>query len=115
MLPIYEHRERIIQKVQSNQVTIVVGETGSGKTTQLPRYLYEAGLGEKGIIGITEPRRIAATSVAKFVAEQLGTQLGDVIGYQVRFDKHNQICSLDFSKACNRSGAIGVERYQAVF
>lgn len=86
MLPIYEHHDRIIETIRSNQVTIVVGETGSGKTTQLPRYIYEAGLGKTGVIGITEPRRMAATSVAKFVAEQLSTQLGDVVGYQVRFD-----------------------------
>lgn len=85
-LPIHSHREEIIHAIQKNQVTIVVGETGSGKTTQLPQYLYRASFSENGVIGITEPRRIAATSVAEFVAKQLGTELGDAVGYQIRFD-----------------------------
>ena len=87
MLPIHKYRQRIVDTVVANQVTIVVGETGSGKTTQLPQYLYGASFGTNdGTIGITEPRRIAATSVARFVAGQLGTKLGDVVGYQIRFD-----------------------------
>lgn len=85
-LPIYGSRRKIVDAIRANQVTIVVGETGSGKTTQIPQYLYEAGFGQNGIIGVTEPRRIAATSVAGFVAEQLGTRLGDTVGYQIRFD-----------------------------
>ena len=85
-LPIAEFRDQIIKTVTQNQVTVVVGETGSGKTTAIPQYLYEAGLGEGGIIGITEPRRIAAVSVAKFVAENIGTTVGGVVAHKVRFD-----------------------------
>lgn len=85
-LPICAYRDAVIEAVRDNKVVIVVGETGSGKTTQLPRFFYESGLGKGGVIGITEPRRIAATSVARFVANNLGTKLGDVVGYQVRFD-----------------------------
>lgn len=83
MLPIDQHRDEIIQAVKQNSVVVVVGETGSGKTTRIPVFLYQAGFAK---VGITEPRRIAATSVAQFVADQLGTRLGDVVGYQVRFD-----------------------------
>ncbi|MBI2108645.1 MAG: ATP-dependent RNA helicase [Parcubacteria group bacterium] len=85
-LPIFAHREEIVNAARENSVVIVVGETGSGKTTLLPRFLYESGIGEGGVIGITEPRRIAATSVARFVAEEMGSELGKVVGYQVRFD-----------------------------
>ncbi len=86
MLPIEAVRKKIVSTIQENQVVIVVGATGSGKTTRLPVFLYEACCSKQGVIGITEPRRIAATSVAKFVAEQLGTELGDKVGYQIRFD-----------------------------
>ena len=86
MLPIHAHRDQIVSTIRQNQVTIVVGETGSGKTTQLPLFLYEACFSTNGVIGITEPRRIAASSVAKYVAAQLGTELGEKVGYQVRFD-----------------------------
>lgn len=86
-LPIFSKKQEIVDAVRDNQVTIVVGETGSGKTTQIPVFLYEAGYAtEKRRIAITQPRRIAATSVAGFVAKQLGTKLGDVVGYQIRFD-----------------------------
>ncbi|MDO8558435.1 MAG: ATP-dependent RNA helicase [bacterium] len=85
-LPILESRGKIIETVFQNQVTIVVGETGSGKTTQIPQYLYHAGFAKDGIIGITEPRRIAAISTAEFVAKQLKMPLGGLVGYQVRFD-----------------------------
>lgn len=86
-LPIKEAKNRIIDAIIDNPVVIVVGETGSGKTTQLPQFLHEIGLAQNGMIGITQPRRIAATSVARFVASQMGTQLGNKVGYQVRFDK----------------------------
>ena len=86
-LPIQAHCQQILDTVRANRVTIVVGETGSGKTTQLPIFLYRAGLAGGKTIGITEPRRIAATSVARFVAAQLGTELGDQVGYQIRYDR----------------------------
>ncbi len=86
MLSILEYKERIVKTIQENQVSIVVGETGSGKTTQLPRFLYEACFSEEGIIGVTEPRRIAAMSVAGFVAQQMGFSLSKEVGYYVRFD-----------------------------
>lgn len=87
-LPIHAMRDEIVRAVIGNQVTIVVGETGSGKTTQIPVFLYEAGFAHHGRIGVTEPRRIAATSVAYFVAGELGTEPGAVVGYQVRFDSN---------------------------
>ncbi len=80
-----------METIRKNCVTIVVGETGSGKTTRLPVFLYEADYAASGVIGITEPRRIAVTSVARYVCEQQGGQLGDVVGYQVRFDNQSEV------------------------
>lgn len=87
MLPIHSCKSQILETVRRNQVTIVVGETGSGKTTQIPVFLYEDGYADSGRrIGVTQPRRIAATSVAEFVAKQVGTELGDKVGFKVRFE-----------------------------
>ncbi|KAG8410035.1 DEAH-box ATP-dependent RNA helicase prp22 [Metarhizium acridum] len=85
-LPVYAFRSQFIEAVQENQILIVVGETGSGKTTQLTQYLAEAGFADKGIIGCTQPRRVAAMSVAKRVAEEVGCKMGEEVGYLVRFD-----------------------------
>ncbi|RFU80142.1 atp-dependent rna helicase dhx8 [Trichoderma arundinaceum] len=85
-LPVFAFRSQLIKAVQENQILIVVGETGSGKTTQLTQYLAEAGFAENGIIGCTQPRRVAAMSVAKRVAEEVGCKLGEEVGYNVRFD-----------------------------
>ncbi|MCK9794332.1 ATP-dependent RNA helicase HrpA [Isoptericola sp. 4D.3] len=84
-LPVSARREDIAAAIRDHQVVVVAGETGSGKTTQLPKILLELGRGRKGQIGHTQPRRIAARSVAERVAEELGTELGGVVGYQVRF------------------------------
>ncbi|WP_439792129.1 ATP-dependent RNA helicase HrpA, partial [Nocardioides sp.] len=85
-LPVSHRRDDIAAAVRDHQVVVVAGETGSGKTTQLPKILLELGLGTEGrLIGHTQPRRIAARSVAERIAEELGTELGDVVGYQVRF------------------------------
>jgi ATP-dependent helicase HrpA len=84
-LPISEKRSDIAQLIDENQVVIVAGETGSGKTTQLPKICLELGRGIKGIIGHTQPRRIAARSVANRIAEELKRPLGELVGYQVRF------------------------------
>ncbi|GAA4731421.1 hypothetical protein GCM10023216_24330 [Isoptericola chiayiensis] len=84
-LPVSARREDIAAAIRENQVVIVAGETGSGKTTQLPKILLELGRGRAGQIGHTQPRRIAARSVADRVADELGTELGGVVGYQVRF------------------------------
>ncbi|MDO9023366.1 ATP-dependent RNA helicase HrpA [Zwartia sp.] len=84
-LPVSARREEIARAIKSHQVVIVSGETGSGKTTQLPKICLELGRGLKKMIGHTQPRRLAASSVARRIAEELQTPLGDWVGYQVRF------------------------------
>jgi ATP-dependent helicase HrpA len=84
-LPIAREAEQISALIRAHQVVVIAGETGSGKTTQLPKLCLAAGRGEAGMIGCTQPRRIAARAVAARVAEELGTELGSVVGYQVRF------------------------------
>ena len=84
-LPITAHRAEILRALERHQVVIVAGETGSGKTTQLPKLCLEAGRGSRGLIGCTQPRRIAARAMAERVSEELGCELGSVVGYQVRF------------------------------
>lgn len=84
-LPVSARRDDIAAAIRDHQVVIVAGETGSGKTTQLPKICLELGRGQDRLIGHTQPRRIAARSVAERIAEELGTELGDVVGYQVRF------------------------------
>jgi ATP-dependent helicase HrpA len=86
-LPIGRVREQIIAAIHSSPCVIVCGETGSGKTTQLPQFCLDAGRGVFGTIGHTQPRRIAATAVAKRIASEIGTKLGDVVGHHVRFDR----------------------------
>ncbi|MCX7552717.1 ATP-dependent RNA helicase HrpA [Marinicella sp. S1101] len=85
-LPISQQAEKITQAIKNNQVTIIAGETGSGKTTQIPKICLQAGLGLTGQIACTQPRRIAAKSVAQRVADEINQPLGQAIGYQVRFD-----------------------------
>ncbi|RUL76850.1 ATP-dependent RNA helicase HrpA [Dyella choica] len=84
-LPITARADEIVKLIRDHQVVVIAGETGSGKTTQLPKLCLAAGRGEAGMIGCTQPRRLAARSVARRVAEELGTQLGDKVGFQVRF------------------------------
>lgn len=86
-LPILEHREKIVSLIREHQVVIVAGETGSGKTTQLPSFCLEADRGTAGKIGCTQPRRIAATSIAARVAQELGCVLGNEVGYKIRFSE----------------------------
>ncbi|KAF7724585.1 putative ATP-dependent RNA helicase dhr2 [Apophysomyces ossiformis] len=87
-LPIYSGREAIIAALRENSTIIVMGETGSGKTTQIPQFILEAGLASKqlGGVAVTQPRRVAAVNLAKRVAEETLTQLGGKVGYTVRFD-----------------------------
>ncbi|KAK9090147.1 hypothetical protein Sjap_023324 [Stephania japonica] len=85
-LPIYSVRDELLQVIRENQVIVVVGETGSGKTTQLTQYLHEDGYTTNGIVGCTQPRRVAAMSVAKRVSEEMETELGDLVGYAIRFE-----------------------------
>ena len=86
-LPIFPYREPLIKAVEDHQVVVIVGETGSGKTTQIPQYMWEAGFGGKDQkIGCTQPRRVAAMSVAARVAEEAGVKLGHEIGYTIRFE-----------------------------
>lgn len=84
-LPVSARRKDIANAIKNHQVVIVSGETGSGKTTQLPKICLELGRGRKKMIGHTQPRRIAATSVANRIAEELKTEIGDWVGYQIRF------------------------------
>ncbi|KZT40647.1 hypothetical protein SISSUDRAFT_449486 [Sistotremastrum suecicum HHB10207 ss-3] len=86
-LPIYTYRQELLDAIKEHQVLIVVAETGSGKTTQLPQYLHEAGYTQGGLkVGCTQPRRVAAMSVAARVAEEMGTKVGYEVGYSIRFE-----------------------------
>ncbi|KKD62509.1 ATP-dependent helicase HrpA [Grimontia sp. AD028] len=85
-LPVSQKKDDIAEAIANNQVVIVAGETGSGKTTQLPKICMELGLGVSGVIGHTQPRRLAARSVATRIAEELETELGKTVGYKVRFN-----------------------------
>jgi ATP-dependent helicase HrpA len=84
-LPIMAKKDDIIRAISDHAVIIVSGETGSGKTTQIPKFCLAAGRGVDGIIGHTQPRRIAATTVAHRIAEELGQKLGHAVGYKIRF------------------------------
>jgi ATP-dependent helicase HrpA len=88
-LPVSQRKDDIAAAIRDHQVVIVAGETGSGKTTQIPKICLELGRGITGQIGHTQPRRIAARTVAERIAEELGTELGDVVGYKVRFTDHS--------------------------
>ena len=85
-LPITARAEDIVALIRKHQVVVIAGETGSGKTTQLPKLCLAAGRGEAGMIGCTQPRRLAARSVARRVAEELDTPIGEIVGFQVRFN-----------------------------
>ncbi|SDH92491.1 ATP-dependent helicase HrpA [Pseudomonas delhiensis] len=93
-LPIAAKRDEIKAALQKSQVVVIAGETGSGKTTQLPKICLELGRGSHGLIGHTQPRRLAARSVATRVAEEIGTPLGSLVGYQVRFEDQSDDSTL---------------------
>ncbi|KAG2772310.1 Pre-mRNA-splicing factor ATP-dependent RNA helicase [Phytophthora cactorum] len=85
-LPIFQCREELLQVIRENQIVVIVGETGSGKTTQLTQYLHEEGYSQFGMIGCTQPRRVAAMSVAQRVSEEMEVPLGEEVGYAIRFE-----------------------------
>ena len=85
-LPVYEQKQIILDALKENQVIVVQSPTGSGKTTQIPVILHEAGFSQNGIIAVTQPRRIAALSVSEFIAKQLGTKYPGLVGYKMRFE-----------------------------
>lgn len=91
-LPVFAMRQEIVKTIKENQFVVIVGETGSGKTTQIVQYLYEEGLttvdneGKLRMVGCTQPRRVAAVSVAKRVAEEMGLKVGETVGYTIRFE-----------------------------
>lgn len=86
MLPVYPYRNELLKAIAEHQVLIIVAETGAGKTTQIPQYLFEAGYTEVGKIGCTQPRRVAAMSVAARVAKEMNVKLGNEVGYSIRFE-----------------------------
>jgi pre-mRNA-splicing factor ATP-dependent RNA helicase DHX38/PRP16 len=93
-LPAFAVREELMNTIRDNQVIVVIGETGSGKTTQLAQFLYEDGYCANGLIGCTQPRRVAAMSVAKRVSEEMECELGGTVGYSIRFED----CTTDKTK-----------------
>ncbi|CAG9465661.1 unnamed protein product [Pedinophyceae sp. YPF-701] len=86
-LPVWQAKEQFIKMVQDHQTTILVGETGSGKTTQVPQFCVDAGFTEKGLVACTQPRRVAAMSVSQRVADEMDVQLGEHVGYSIRFEE----------------------------
>uniref|UniRef100_A0A7N1A962 RNA helicase n=1 Tax=Kalanchoe fedtschenkoi TaxID=63787 RepID=A0A7N1A962_KALFE len=85
-LPVYSYKHSLLQAIEKYQIIVIMGETGSGKTTQIPQYLHEAGYTNRGIIACTQPRRVAAMSVAARVSQEMGVKLGHEVGYSVRFE-----------------------------
>ncbi|MCQ2593864.1 MAG: ATP-dependent RNA helicase [Treponemataceae bacterium] len=90
-LPVYQQKQRILDMLENNQVIVVQSPTGSGKTTQLPVILHEAGYSSTGMIAVTQPRRIAALSVSEFISKQLGTTYPGLVGYKMRFEDKTDI------------------------
>ncbi|MCO5558579.1 hypothetical protein L7F22_012164 [Adiantum nelumboides] len=86
LLSIYHYRDELLQAINDHQGLVIVGETGSGKTTQILQYLHEAGYTKKGRIGCTQPRRVAAMSVSARVVQEMGAKLGHEVGYSIRFE-----------------------------
>ena len=86
-LPVSARAAEIVDLIINNQIIVIAGDTGSGKTTQIPKMCLQAGFGKTGLIGHTQPRRLAAVSVANRIAEELGTEPGKGVGYQVRFNE----------------------------
>ncbi|HUT63709.1 MAG TPA: DEAD/DEAH box helicase, partial [Anaerolineae bacterium] len=86
LLPILTKKDEIVESIKRHQVVVITGETGSGKTTQIPKMCIEAGRGIDGMIGCTQPRRIATTTVSRRIAEEIGEELGKSVGYKIRFD-----------------------------
>ncbi|WPM05526.1 helicase-related protein [Borreliella sinica] len=86
-LPIYKYKDELIKVLRQNNVLIVESPTGSGKTTQLPRIIYEAGFAKLGKIGVTQPRRIATISIAEYIAKHIGVNVGEEVGYKIRFEE----------------------------
>lgn len=85
-LPVFNCRQRILKELELNDTVLIMSETGSGKTTQIPQFLLHAGYAKNGVIGITQPRRVAAITVARRVAQELAGGIGDTVGYTVRFE-----------------------------
>ncbi|KAJ1330021.1 hypothetical protein BSLG_009809 [Batrachochytrium salamandrivorans] len=85
-LPVYLAKNSLISSINENSIVIIVGETGSGKTTQLPQFLHEAGYTKNGIIAVTQPRRVAAISIATRVSQEMQTKVGETVGYAIRFE-----------------------------
>lgn len=102
-LPAFAVREELMRVIRDNQVVIVVGQTGSGKTTQLTQYLYEEGYARQGLIGCTQPRRVAAMSVAKRVSEEMEVKLGGLVGYAIRFEDCTSDETMIKCKSCDRT------------
>jgi len=90
-LPVHQQKDRILDALSTSQVIVVESPTGSGKTTQIPQILLEAGFADKGVIGVTQPRRIAAVSVAEFIARQQGTSIPEIIGFKMRFEDRTDV------------------------
>jgi ATP-dependent helicase HrpA len=86
LLPVYEQKQKIISALKEHQVVVVESPTGSGKTTQIPQILFHEWCNGKGVVGVTQPRRIAAVSVTDYIARQLGRQIPDTVGYKMRFE-----------------------------
>ena len=90
-LPVYTYRDKLLEMVRDNQILIIVGETGSGKTTQIPQFLVDAGYarvvnGKQRMVACTQPRRVAAMSIAKRVSEEMDVNMGQHVGYTIRFE-----------------------------
>lgn len=90
-LPINQYKDKIIEIVKKNSAVVIEAPTGSGKTTQIPQILFESGINEWGKIGVTQPRRIAAYSVSKRIAQEMNVEMGRLVGYKMRFDDNTSI------------------------
>lgn len=86
LLPINRHGDEIVESVTKNPVVVIIGETGSGKTTQLSQIMHRHGFSKAGMICITQPRRVAAVSVSRRVATEMGVRIGEEVGYAIRFE-----------------------------